>query len=203
MGIQERKERKKRELRKLILSTAAELFRENGYEKTSMRAIADAIEYSPGTIYRYFRDKDELLYAVSERGFKLFFEYLSSILDVQDPMKRLQKLGETYISFALEFPSYYNLMFIMNDPMRSIGDKDSWQDGRRSLSVLTGIIKDCQRAGYFEDYAPEGLSLMLWGQLHGIVSLRLRNRLTMYEDHDRDVLLYDTLLLFNSALERL
>lgn len=202
MGIQERKEREKQELQNLILSTAAELFRKKGYEQTSMRAIAQAIEYSPGTIYRYFDNKDQLLYEVSVRGFNLFFEYLSSVRDIKDPMKRLQNLGRAYISFALEYPSYYDLMFIMNDPMRSIGDKESWEEGDASHDVLTDIIQSCQQAGYFEGYDLDELSLMIWGQVHGIVSLRLRDRMHMYEDRDQDELLFDALQIFNSALER-
>ena len=46
-------------MRDLILSTAASLFVEAGFEKTSIRTIADKIEYSPATIYLYFKDKNK------------------------------------------------------------------------------------------------------------------------------------------------
>jgi len=202
MGIQERKEREKKELRSLILSTAASLFREKGYEKTSMRAIAEAIEYSPGTIYRYFENKDQLLYEVSVRGFSLFFEYLSSVRNVEDPMQRLHKLGEAYISFAIDYPSYYDLMLIMKDPIRSLKEKESWKEGGTSHGVLTSIIKDCKAAGYFESYDVDELSLMIWGQVHGIVSLYLRDRMDMYEQEDREQFLKDALHIFNDAITK-
>jgi AcrR family transcriptional regulator len=60
MGILERKEREKQEMRDLILNVATEMFIEEGYDKTSIRKIADKIEYSPATIYLYFKDKDEI-----------------------------------------------------------------------------------------------------------------------------------------------
>ena len=60
MGIAERKEREKMEMHDRILQAATVMFLEDGYEKTSIRNIADKIEYSPATIYLYFKDKDEL-----------------------------------------------------------------------------------------------------------------------------------------------
>ena len=63
MGILERKERDREDMRRLILGAARQLFLEQGYEKTSIRNIADVIEYSPATIYLYYKDKNELFFA--------------------------------------------------------------------------------------------------------------------------------------------
>ena len=69
MGINERKEREREEIRELILNAAREIFVEEGYEHTSMRKIAQKIEYSPGTIYHHFKDKSDLLLALhDEKG---------------------------------------------------------------------------------------------------------------------------------------
>ena len=57
MGIKERRERQKEHLREEILEAARELFLKEGVENVSMRAIAKRIEYSPTTIYLYFKDK--------------------------------------------------------------------------------------------------------------------------------------------------
>ena len=62
MGVADRKEREKTEMQKRILDAARVLFLEKGFEKTSIRNIADLIEYSPGTIYLYFKDKNEILF---------------------------------------------------------------------------------------------------------------------------------------------
>ena len=201
MGIQERKEREKERLKELIMGTAAELFRKNGYEKTSIRAIAKAIEYSPGTIYLYFKDKDELLYNISVRGFNHFFTYFTQVQDIDEPMQRLQKLGEVYLTFAFDHPAYYDLMFIMNDPMRSL-DKEEWSEGKRSHDVLTDVILDCKEAGYFKGYDVDELSVMIWGQVHGIVSLYIRDRMTMYEGTDSKELIFKALEIFNSIIEK-
>ena len=57
MGVTERRERERQAVRQEILDAARALFIEEGYEKTSMRKIAEKIEYSPTTIYLYFKDK--------------------------------------------------------------------------------------------------------------------------------------------------
>ncbi|MBI5233035.1 MAG: helix-turn-helix transcriptional regulator [Deltaproteobacteria bacterium] len=62
MGISERREKEKKEMRGLILETAMELFLDEGFENVSLRRRADKIEYSPATIYLYYKDKDEILF---------------------------------------------------------------------------------------------------------------------------------------------
>ena len=89
MGIVERKEREKEEMRKLILEAAQKLFLETGFEKVSIRNIADAIEYSPATIYLYFKDKNELLYAIHNIGFQKMIEEFYPALSLADPFDRL------------------------------------------------------------------------------------------------------------------
>jgi AcrR family transcriptional regulator len=64
MGISERKDREKQEMIELILDEAMKLIIAEGYDNITMRKIADKIEYSPTTIYLYFKDKSEILYSL-------------------------------------------------------------------------------------------------------------------------------------------
>jgi len=77
MGITERKEREKVEIRAMILDAARELFARDGYERVTMRGVAEAIEYSPTTIYNYFEDKDDLVKALCEEDFTRLLGALS------------------------------------------------------------------------------------------------------------------------------
>lgn len=70
MGVADRKEREKEEMKTKILEAAKKLFLDHGFEKTSIRNIAEEIEYSPGTIYLYFKDKNELLFALHQEAFQ-------------------------------------------------------------------------------------------------------------------------------------
>ncbi len=69
MGVQERRARQKESVREEILDAARTLFVKEGYEHVSIRKIAEKIEYAPGTIYLYFRDKAEILERLCEETF--------------------------------------------------------------------------------------------------------------------------------------
>ena len=69
MGVKERREREKSEVRDKILDAARELFLAEGYEGVSMRKVADRIEYTPTTIYGYFADKEDLFRQLCHEDF--------------------------------------------------------------------------------------------------------------------------------------
>ena len=71
MGITARKAKEKEDLKRAILDAARELFLEQGYDRTSMRMIAQRIAYSPTTIYIYFKDKDAIFHALHTEAFQL------------------------------------------------------------------------------------------------------------------------------------
>src|SRR5919112_3798302 len=98
-----RRERQKDDLRRAILDAAAALFLEHGYEGLSMRQIAERIGYSATTIYRYYEDKDDLLFAIVQEGFLRFGQQLAKAAQSSDdPRERLPALGHAYIEFGLK-----------------------------------------------------------------------------------------------------
>ena len=185
MGITERKERERGEMRDLILQGAQKLFLENGYEKTSIRGIAETIEYSPATIYLYYKDKNELLLALHVQAFQKMMQEFSIVGTVEDPFERLVTLGQQYIKFALENPELYDLMFIMQAPMEALACKqEMWDDGRKSFELLVRVIRDCISAGYFKnDRDVETASLTIWSFVHGLITIYLKKRMDMFDDN--------------------
>lgn len=202
MGIAERKEREKEEMRKLIIDTATRLFIGQGFDKTSMRNIAEAMEYSPATIYLYFKDKSELFNAIHTQGFQMFFEYLSQVQVIEDPMDRLNKLGQQYIKFAVENPGYYDLMLIMRLPMNAEKNEEDWDEGDKSHKILTSTVADCIEQGYFEGQDPAVISFMIWSQVHGICSMMIRERMKFYPEGAREELMYEAKRVFTEMLRR-
>src|SRR5882757_5859147 len=108
MGIAERKEKQKTEIRKSILDASMKLFVEEGFSNVSIRRIAEIIEYSPTTIYLYFKDKDEIFFNLHEIGFQKMQEMNKDLDVIENPMERLRKMGENYIRFGMENPEYYD-----------------------------------------------------------------------------------------------
>lgn len=180
MGISERKEREKGEMKQLIRAAAVKMFLEEGYAKTSIRNIADAIEYSPGTIYLYYKDKDELLYEVQHHAFEQLMQFFKDNANDEDPLIRLRQLGKAYISFGLDNPELYDLMFIIRAPTNV--DEDLHKDnGGPCFQILVTCLQDCMDKKLVRTKDVMLGSLQLWSMVHGLVSLNLRCRLKVMD----------------------
>ena len=180
MGIAERKERDKQEMYDKILHAATLMFLEDGYEKTSIRNIAEKIEYSPATIYLYFKDKDELFFAIHNIGFQKLLKEMEKANKIKNPLKRLHAIGVIYIEFALSNPEYYDLMFIMRAPMNALkekhGDEQCWTYGETTFSILTATVTECIEQKLVRIKDPVMASMYTWSSVHGLVSLKIRDR---------------------------
>lgn len=180
MGISQRKERQKQEMRALILEAATHMLMEEGYEKTSIRSLAEQIEYSPATIYLYYKDKDEIFYAIHEQGFEILLARMQEVSHVLNPYERLFRLSYVYLQFAFENPAYYDLMFIMRSPMKSLQSDENWNCGFRNYDCLRDTVRACIEQGYIKPLDVDQLSFSLLSYMHGMTSLTIRNRFKMY-----------------------
>jgi AcrR family transcriptional regulator len=190
MTIATRKERQKEELRGKILEAAKNLFMQKGFEETSIRNIAELIEYSPTTIYLYFKDKDEICHALHQEGFTLLNQYLRALVDVEDPFERLKAISKSYVRFASENREFYELMFIMKSPMNSIKkEKAEWEEGDRAFGFLINTIQQCMSKGYFQGLNAEVLAFTCWSMVHGICSLEICERCqnVVSEENQKDM----------------
>lgn len=199
MSLKERKERERKKMRGLILKAAMRLFVEEGYERITIRRIAEEIEYSPATIYLHFSNKDEILYALHAEGFEKLYERQQSVLAIKDPLKRLLKHGEVYVSFGLENPEYYDLMFIMRGPARKISEDKEWDIGLRSYGFLKGNIEECIEAGLLPRTDPDVATFSLWSHVHGMVSLIIRDRCIMFSEEELPSIVKGALALMKGS----
>src|SRR4249920_1935116 len=136
MGITERKEKQKLEIKKMILDASMKLFVEEGFEHVTMRKIADLIEYSPTTVYLYFKDKNEIFYQLHELGFQKMTEFNHNLASIENHLARLHKMGENYIEFGLTNPEFYDVMFIQRAPMLVLEQMENcdWKYGENALN---------------------------------------------------------------------
>lgn len=178
MGISERKEKQKTEIRKMILDASMKLFVEQGFENVSIRKIADLIEYSPTTVYLYFKDKDDILFNLHELGFQKMAEYNEGLWDIKNPLMRLHKMGENYIKFGISHPEFYDIMFIMRAPMQAIEStmECEWKSGDTALGRLKDTIREGMDKGLIVKGNVDAVSMVIWSMVHGLVSLSIRDR---------------------------
>lgn len=193
MSISDRKAREKEALRALILKGAKKLFLEKGIEQTTIRNIADEIDYSVGTVYVYFKDKNAILHDLHSIGFQELGGYFQELFSIEDPMERLKKMGVIYIKFAIENQEMYDLMFNVKAPMEFIenSNKEEWNEGVKTFGALKETVNQCIQRGHFQGHSLEALSFMIWSLVHGMCCLEIRQRTKGVKFSNPDTILYD------------
>lgn len=186
MGINERKEREKELLQKSILTAAREVFLEKGFDQTSIRSIAQRIEYSPTTIYLYYKDKDAILYALHSEGFQLLGSKLEVLYSVENPYERLKAMGRIYLQFAVDHPDYYDLMFVQKSPMNKLEDDEKWKEGSAAFNGLKATVQQCMDEGYLPFGDAEMGAYVIWSTMHGMVNLYDRGRCKVLDPEKGD-----------------
>jgi len=174
-----RKDEQKAELREMILDTARELVLQKGFAELSIRKLAEEIGYAPGTIYLYFKNRDEIVREICVRGFAALAEEMKSKADVVDPQERLAALLRAYADFAVNNPETYRLSF-MEDPkfteeiFRSTPLDAEDGAGRQAYAAIVKALRDLKQSGTLAGGEDETLlAEVLWTGVHGAVSLKL------------------------------
>ncbi len=178
MGVKERREREKSEVRDKILDAARELFIAEGYEGVSMRKVADKIEYTPTTIYGYFADKEDLFRQLCHEDFAKLADVFQGASISPDPVARLRQIGRLYIDFGLKYPNHYKLMFMTPHPGVEPDEVDKEVMGNPEMDAYAFLrltVKQAIDAGVFlpEQQDAELISQTLWAAVHGVISLQI------------------------------
>ncbi len=169
---QQRRHQEKQEVRAAILQASSTLFLERGYAGFSLRQVAERIGYSPGTIYLYFRDKDDVLITIMGEGVTRFTEMLSAAAATPDSRERLVQIGRAYIAFGVGYPAYYQLMFMQRTDYL-IRDDNATQPILALFELWRSVVEDAMGVGVLRHGDPVSTGDTLWALLHGIVSITL------------------------------
>jgi AcrR family transcriptional regulator len=169
MGTTERRERERVEVRRKILDAARDLFAREGYERVTMRRIADAIEYSATTIYNHFEDKDDLVRALCQEDFSQLLAAMQEAPWPADPVDAIRQLGRVYTQFGLAHPNHYRFMFMTAHSSDGEGEKPP--AGEQTFGVLRTVVDQAIAAGRLRDLPRDTICQVLWSAVHGVVAL--------------------------------
>lgn len=202
MGIKERKAKEKEQLRQLILDAALELLERDGLAGLSVRKIAERIEYAPATLYLYYRDKDQLLFELHNVGFDRFFDKLRECEQGATARDRMMLMGEKYLEFGMNNLQLYNLMFVEREPIKeeNLVQFEGWAQGYDSLYYVSEAIRQCQAEGSMRPGPVEPMTILIWSQVHGLVTLYNSERLEMIPEAERLAILRLALYHFMNTL---
>lgn len=171
MGITERKERQKEEMKKNIQDAAFEMFVTEGYAGTSLREIAKKIEYSPATIYLYYKDKDALFFDIQIQCFKKLIQSYSKVVEIKNPFERLKEMGIAYMKHNMKNPQCFNLMFLHDSPLEGLKREDRMDKYGNAIGFLRDTVKECIKQKLITEKNEMNVRLEVWGLTHGLTTL--------------------------------
>ena len=192
MGIQERKKRERERRRQQIIVAAKRVFSERGFSRATMADIAREAELSPGTLYLYFKNKDELYASLSLRILQYMNIRLEDVKKEQDSNSR-QKIVS--IKEALYDVYQFDPMILINmfhlqsgETLKNISSPlldNITELSRNSLQILADIFKDSATSNSFLTRRPNAVADIIWSLFTGVVLWEESKRLI---DDDKDQL---------------
>jgi AcrR family transcriptional regulator len=179
MGVAQRREREKAELREQILKAARAIVLKEGFEALSMRKIAQAIEYSPAAIYLHFPSREEIARQLTREAFGDLLACFAPLASIKDPLERVRAFGKAYVKFGLTKPESYRLCFMTSQDLSNeifppkTNGYDPDEPGDNALKMVADTVRELIKAKRVAPIDPDMAANILWANVHGIVSLHL------------------------------
>jgi AcrR family transcriptional regulator len=176
MGILERKERERERRRQQIIVAAKKVFSEKGFNKATMDDIAGEAELSPGTLYLYFKNKEELYASLSLRILHYLHIRVEHVAKSQDlgPIEKLDAMIDAmYDVYEFDPLVIINMFHLQSsETLRNLSPDllEEIEDlSRKSIGGISLIFKEGIKSGEFVDIHPMALSDIFWSLFSGVV----------------------------------
>ena len=176
MGIQERKEREKERRRQQIMVAAKRVFSNKGFNKATMEDIAQEAELSPGTLYLYFKNKEELYASLSLRILQYLLIRVEHVNEEKDagPEEKLKSLVDAmYDVYEFDPLIIINMFHLQSSETLKNLSPQLMEEikvlSRKSLGSIAQIFKEGVDQGIFIDRHPVALADTFWALFSGVV----------------------------------
>jgi AcrR family transcriptional regulator len=160
-------------LKEALLQAALDLIGQKGAAGFTFADAARMAGVSPAAPYRHFRDRDELLSSIAQRGFEQFESALGNAWDDgrPDTITAFERVGKAYLAFAREEPAFYSAMF--ESGIAIDGNAALLAAAERAFAVLRAAAE--RLAALAPPSVPRPPALMMalhiWSMSHGVASL--------------------------------
>jgi len=176
MGIQERKEREKERRRQQIIVAAKRVFSNKGFNKTTMEDIAKEAELSPGTLYLYFKNKEELYASLSLRILQYMHIRVSHVINQKelDAVQKLDALKEVmYDVYEFDPLIIINMFHLQSsETLKNLSEElinEITTLSRNCIGAISTIFQEGIDQGVFIKRHPVALSDICWSLFSGVV----------------------------------
>ena len=176
MGIKERKEREKERRRQQIIVAAKRIFSAKGFNKATMEDIAEEAEISPGTIYIYFKNKDELYASLSIRilqHLNIRLEHVKNQNNVNDEQRIASLKDSLYDIYDFDPLILINLFHLQSSESLKNLSPELLSEIKRlsqsSLKIMSDIFSEGISTGVFIKANPNALADIFWALFSGVI----------------------------------
>lgn len=179
MGTEQRKEREKTHRRNRIIDAAETVIFANGLKQSTMTDIAREAELSKGTLYLYFKNKNDLHMAICERGSNMLNERFRKVFSGDHTgLELIRLMGETYLEFVRTNPDYFNT-FMNYEAQQNPEELESsesaqtcQQNVQEAVNLMIRALQIGMQDGTVDDsYDPKELAIMIWASTRGITTM--------------------------------
>ena len=192
MGIQERKQRERERRRQQIIVAAKRVFSEKGYSKSTMEDIAREAELSPGTLYLYFKNKDELYASLSLRILQYLNIRLEDVKKEKDiePRQKIAAIKEALFDVYQFDPMILINMFHLqsSETLKNLSSpllENITELSRNSLAILAEIFKGDSGQDLLASHHPTAIADIVWSLFTGVILWEESKRMI---DNEKDFL---------------
>ena len=167
------------DLKNALIKAGVEILAKEGVGGLSLRKVAAYAGVSHSAPYAHFKDRQSLIAAISTEGFKqLYAELEAAVLGhANDPKQQLIEGAWAYVQFAMRNTDTFKIMF--SGVLEKEKEYPSFVEiSRKTFDLVVDIVRKCQNAGVLRSGSLELMSVSIWGQVHGIISLALEGQIS-------------------------
>ena len=167
------------DLKNALIKAGVEILAKEGVDGLSLRKVAQKAGVSHSAPYSHFPDKQSLIAAISTEGFNQLYSELQSVAEQfkEDPKRQLLDGAQAYVQFAMNNADTFKIMF--SGVLEKEKEYPSFVDAsRKTFELVVKIIQSCQELGILRVTSSEMMAVVVWGQVHGIISLALEGQIS-------------------------
>jgi AcrR family transcriptional regulator len=186
MGIAERKEREKEQRRNDIMDAAERIFFRKGFDNSTMDEVAEEAELSKGTLYLYFKSKEDLQFALSRRGADVLADMIrKAISPGKSGYLNLLEMGAVFVDFSRRYSNYFQLfLHFQTSNLEALKiDKvtvEKYLTEQSPLALLNECVsKGIQDGSLRNDLPVSVFGATLWSQMMGVLVV-MENKRDLY-----------------------
>ncbi|MEA1875230.1 MAG: TetR/AcrR family transcriptional regulator [Bacteroidota bacterium] len=175
MGISQRKEREKEQRRKDIIDAAEKVFFKKGLNNSTMDEVAKEAELSKGTLYLYFKSKEDIHFEIRTRALNILSKmFKRAISENKTGFENCMEIGKAYVDFVKKHNNYYKAMIYFENnncsavPFHGIRANYFKENNPLKYSEQT-IIQGIADGSIRSDIPPMILAQTLWAQMTGVL----------------------------------